>query len=393
METESSPTTDQPKPRWFHLAPDRCVVGLLILEGLLLLSERLQWFAFNQQKGWTVLITTASVAAGLLLLLLWFVVSLLFHWRFQYSIRSLLLLVLVVAVPCKWLATEMQATNRQKEVVDAIERLGWEVVFDYQMSGGRSEHAEEAHALGQGFLWNITGPVDDQPHGLTWLARLVGVDCYANVGSVRLDKTNATDAVLENFDGFLRLRALNLADTKVTNAGLAHLKDLTELRVLSLSRTKISDIGLANLGGLSQLEVLLLDDTEISDAGLVYLKGLRRLRVLLLDNTNVSDAGLVHLQGLNQLQDLRLDGTRVTDAGLVRLQGLSRLHELWLDNTSLTDAGLVHLQGLKQLAFLVCLNNTKVTDQGVKKLHQALPKCEILYGHRGQMWSGPKAGK
>lgn len=42
----------------------------------------------------------------------------------------------------------------------------------------------------------------------------------------------------------------------------------------------------------------------------------------------------------------------------------------------MTDAGLLHLQGLSQLQVLQ-LYNTQVTRQGVKKLQQALPNCEI----------------
>jgi hypothetical protein len=42
----------------------------------------------------------------------------------------------------------------------------------------------------------------------------------------------------------------------------------------------------------------------------------------------------------------------------------------------MTDKGLEHLKGLTQLQMLF-LRETKVTDQGVKKLQQALPKCNI----------------
>ena len=42
-----------------------------------------------------------------------------------------------------------------------------------------------------------------------------------------------------------------------------------------------------------------------------------------------------------------------------------------------TDAGLVYLKDLANLTQLV-LEGTKVTDAGVAKLKQALPKCRII---------------
>ena len=120
MGTDSSPTaeTSKPKLRWFHATPGRLLVVLLAVEGILFLSER--WFP----KGWAVLIAIASVIAAMVLMLLWFTAALLFRWRFQYGLRSLLLLVVIVAVPCSWLATEMQQARKQKEAVEAILKLG-----------------------------------------------------------------------------------------------------------------------------------------------------------------------------------------------------------------------------------------------------------------------------
>ena len=68
------------------------------MEGLLWLSERLPWFPFNHHKGWTVLIAVAVVGGAMLVMLLWFIASLLFQWRFQFSIWSLLVLTVAVAV-------------------------------------------------------------------------------------------------------------------------------------------------------------------------------------------------------------------------------------------------------------------------------------------------------
>ena len=43
--------------------------------------------------------------------------------RFQFSLRSLLVLVVVVAVPCSWLAVEMKKAREQKEAVENSARL------------------------------------------------------------------------------------------------------------------------------------------------------------------------------------------------------------------------------------------------------------------------------
>ena len=96
------------------------MIGLLVVEGLLWLSERYRWFWFNEKKGWTVLIAVAVVGVTMLVMLLWFIASLLFRWRFQFSIRSLLVLTVAVAVPCSWLAVEMKAARKEREAAAAI---------------------------------------------------------------------------------------------------------------------------------------------------------------------------------------------------------------------------------------------------------------------------------
>ena len=60
----------------------------------------------------------------MLVMLVWFAVALVFRWRFQFSIRSLLVMAVVVALPFSWLAAEMQAAKRQAEVADWIQNAG-----------------------------------------------------------------------------------------------------------------------------------------------------------------------------------------------------------------------------------------------------------------------------
>ncbi|MCH8047578.1 MAG: hypothetical protein IID44_28110 [Planctomycetes bacterium] len=72
-----------------------------------------------------------------------------------------------------------------------------------------------------------------------------------------------------------------------------------------------------------------------------------------------------------------------TDAGLEHLKDMEK-RESWnlsvgtldLSGTNVTDAGLQHLKGLKNLRELF-LDETDVTDEGVKELQRALPTCRI----------------
>ena len=57
--------TPTPNHRWFQPTPDRFFVGLLAVQVFLFLSEHYQWFAFNEHKGWTVLIAVAGCRSGI----------------------------------------------------------------------------------------------------------------------------------------------------------------------------------------------------------------------------------------------------------------------------------------------------------------------------------------
>ena len=84
-------TAVRPKHRWFHVTPDKCLVAMFIVEAFLLLSEQFHWFAFNEHRGWTVLVAVGSVGVTLVLMLAWFVAALIFQRPFQFDIRSLAL--------------------------------------------------------------------------------------------------------------------------------------------------------------------------------------------------------------------------------------------------------------------------------------------------------------
>ncbi len=144
----------RPTPSWL-------IFGLLVVEGLLWLSERFQWFP----KGGAVLLAMATVPAIILLILLWFAVCLLFRWPFQFSLRSLVVLVVAVALSFSWMGVEIQAAKRQKEEAASIQDLqGW-VDYDFgevkagQRNSGGKEPSWLRSLLGVDFFHDIRPPI------------------------------------------------------------------------------------------------------------------------------------------------------------------------------------------------------------------------------------------
>ena len=263
-----------PKARSFHLTPDRLILALVAVEGILSLSEWFHWFP----KGWPVLIAVAAVGVAMLLMVLCFVMALLHRWRFQFSIRSLLVLTVAVAIPCGWLAVEMEKAKEQAEVVNVLEGLG-----------GRVRHDNSYDASGK-YIPNAQLP------GPEFLRQRLGADFFTSVVYVWS------------------------YDDRFTNVGLIAVKKLPQLRMLALAATPVTDAGLRNLSGLRQLRKLAIQEMPITDKGLKNLAGLNNLEWLKLLDTRITDVGLKHLMGLSKLKELDLKETNVTDEGVKKLQ-------------------------------------------------------------------------
>jgi Leucine-rich repeat (LRR) protein len=243
---------------------------------------------------------------------------------FQFSLRTLLVFVLLVSIGLSWFGVKMQKARRQKEAVKAIEKAGGEVLYDY----------------------GLGAPFADEPSVPKWARALLGDDFFLDVVGVW---------------GNLR----DFGDDKAT-----YLKRLTGLETLSLTNTQITDAAFRHLEGLTNLEDLDLSGTQVTDAALEHLEGLANLNGLGLYGTAITDAGLEHLEGLTNLEDLYLGCTQVTDAGLEHLEGLTELKWLYLGGTSITDAGLENLERLTKLKWLD-LSDTQVAPEGVKMLQEA----------------------
>jgi Leucine-rich repeat (LRR) protein len=215
----------------------------------------------------------------------------------RFSVRGLIVLVLVTGVSLGWL---VRIARNQRDAVAAIEKARGMVFYNWAWSNGKS----------------VAGT---QPWTPRWLVDLIGVDFFGHVTAAGLSRTE-TDATLVQVSRLSQLEELFLNQSSVTDAGLQHLDGLTDLTRLYVGDTQVSDAGLAHLKRLTKLSELRLHRTQVTDSGLMHLKGLTKLTKLYLAQTQVSDAGLAHLKGLTKLSELRLHRTQVTDAGVNKLQ-------------------------------------------------------------------------
>ncbi len=235
---EDRPAEPKPGRRWFHVTPGRLILVLLVVEALLWLSERFGWLAWH--KGYSVLAAVAGVGVFLLVLLLWYLAALVFCLRFQFSIRSLLVLTVAVALPFSWLAVEMRAAKRQREAVQILEStMSWVSVAE-------------------------------QPKPV-WLANLLDEHFFNDVESV-IGSSYIGDDEMIYVSRFSKLDTLCLGATSVTDNGLKYLKALSYLRSLQLTWNAVSDAGLEHLTGLTQLKSLELQHTQVTDTGVKKLQ-------------------------------------------------------------------------------------------------------------------------
>jgi len=377
MNTVEFPTpTPEPKRRWFLPTPSWLVSASLAVTAILFFFERWRWFAFNEHKGWTVLLAVAGIGVILLSMLSWFLVALTFRRRFQFGIRTLLVLTVAVALPFSWLAVERKKASEQRDELVQIRNSGGDVYYDFRF--------DEMDRL-------LPNPTQPEP---SWLRELLGDDFFARVYYVEFSKpsTHVTDDIVPHVARLAGLRQLLFTNSSVTDTGLIQLCRLTELEDLLFRGEAITDKGLQHLASMKKLKNLCLSDTQVGDSGMVSVARLPSLRFLDLSGTNVGDEGLANLQTSPQLEWLDLSETPVTDSRIEYVRNFKGIRYLNLAGTHITSKGLLSLRDIPSLHGIKLTDvlagrgaqyrnlrhvSTKITAEDMKKVREALPNCTI----------------
>ena len=262
---------------------------------------------------------------------------------FSFSLRSMMLLVVVIAIPLGW---KVNRARNQRVVVAELQKLTvTDIAYDYQ------------------FVAMKNGRGKSLPPGPGWLIDLLGEEYFVEVVQIAVD------------------------DPQVTDETIALIARLPKIERVTLKSDRITDGGLVHFAGMHNLEVVTLYSNRITGAGLVHLAELKRLKWLDVWGWATDDS-LEHISTLKRLENLHvIEPSQVTDRGLANVAKLTNLQSLHLGNDprntaglqdyiKITDAGLGNLYGLKNLVSLR-LNTTQVTQTGIDKLQKALPNCKI----------------
>jgi hypothetical protein len=343
---------------------------------------------------------------------------------YQYSLRSLLVLMLLVSLLMSWFAVKRKRAIAQKKAVEAILEAEGTVEYDFQFD---SNGAYVKGASGQGPEWlrDLTGPdyfdtaayasvknrkgieaVNEFPH----LRSLEVTECGA--GDVGGDLLNG----LRPIDGLEELKVDSLVSDMKRLPTLLHVKRLEltydeqyfqdeqgawqdapltlpppaafpALRELYIDRCNIGDDGPDGIGAFVTIEKLSLrgNFVHFDLRKLVSLANLRDLEIAKSDIIVGPDPnpltikGVEQLRGFRRLERLAFGCVTLQSADLRHLCDLSELRQLDLSNCpSIDDSAVPYLKKMKHLTFLK-LEGTNITDAAAESIDDALPDCEVRY--------------
>lgn len=201
----------------------------------------------------------------------------------QFSIRSILLLMLGVAIFAGTVQRERALGVRSQEVIAAVQARG----FQLSMEPGR--FASLRQRIGDEFVQDVPAV---EAHGY-------------NTGS----KSPVNDDV-EALGKLLRLRSIDFSHTILSDAALAHLKHL-HIETANLTQTNVTDKGIEGLQTWS-----------------------RHLRELNLSCcSDVTSESLPSLSKLDRLQKLDISYTRITKSEAEQLRkNLPNCNVVWVEN-------------------------------------------------------------
>src|SRR5207237_1358568 len=146
----------------------------------------------------------------------------------QFSLRTLMIVLMIAAIPCAWVGRRISRHQRQVRAADAVAELGGHAYFSDVCYEDGTPH--------------MSPQENESPSWLTSLLRSAGFDRTYNVVHVDFrsgpNKSRITDGDLAILADFPELMYVDLSDTNITDAALRSVASLKNLQTLVLRRTQ-----------------------------------------------------------------------------------------------------------------------------------------------------------
>jgi hypothetical protein len=168
------------------------------------------------------------------------------HW-YQFSLKALMVLMVVVAVSCGWVKWKLDGKQRERGALAELNKIGGNFNYDWQYAG------------------------QSAPPGPVWVRKLLGDDFFSKVVLIQIEGDHVTDDWLLHLEPLTGLEHVYLKCPRITDDGLSHLSRLN-LRELNLEGSRVTDVSLVSLQNFTQLSYLNLSGTGVTNSGITQLQ-------------------------------------------------------------------------------------------------------------------------
>jgi hypothetical protein len=264
--------------------------------------------------------------------------------RWQFSLRGLLVAMVLLGAVGGWLGSHVQRSVAQRRATARLQQAGAEVTL------------------------TVAGPPT--------LRRWLGDRWFERADVVTFRQSNCGDAALADLAALSGLRVLRIDSPEVTDRALEYLHGHTDLQQLWVAGTQIGSPGLASLEGFDRLEVVGLAPSQCDPVAVAWLVARPKLNSVAVIGSGLTLEQSRGLEEVRGLRSLLLLGGAATDTLAPALAEFTQLELLYLESPAVTDGTLDALGPLTRLRNLL-LVNTAVTDQGVSRVQAANPLVDI----------------
>jgi hypothetical protein len=186
------------------------------------------------------------------------------NWRFSFSLRLFLTVVLLFAVATAWISEKGRRSRRLQA--------------DIRASGGSA-----GYDTGEDKMRMLVGLPPAKPHSFIRRFQLQHPEFFFHIAYVSVHDQKLAPQVRAALSRLPRLSKLEVDDTDFNDGDLARLTCSRHLGYLDCQNTRLTDRGATLLTQFDALQTLNLGGTAITDKGLEQLVKLSSLRTLWLD--------------------------------------------------------------------------------------------------------------